>query len=251
MNKQLNALAMLYLISFCTLQAHPGPYTARIKKLVHIAETKGAHKIGTYQSKVLAELKSKDTTPPDIEMLPSIINLFSLGTTYPLIANNQTMLEYSVYQFKKVSGFTTTMLTFLRQLNDPQAAKGYLYEVQRAVALHDTYGTQDPIMEFNAHQSVIQNGVKQSRQFDLITKKFRIECKDRNFGQLPIQSRNSKQLRNQLLTQRSIVEACNVEHGTTITFQLSSKQPLPIVWKEWLYENRIDFFEGVSESPKT
>ena len=241
---------MSFVISFCTTQTHPGPYTSRIKKLVHIIETKGPHKKDKYQKKVLDELKSKHTTPPDIATLPLIINLFSFGKNYPMVTNNQKTLERSVHQFKNVPGFQKTLLTFLCHLNNPETAKGYLYEVQRAVALHDAYRLSDPIKAFNTHQSVVQNGVKHSRQFDLITRNFRIECKDRDFDQLPVASWSSKQIRNQLLTQRDIVETYNEEHDTDITFQLSSKQPLPIAWQEWLQENEIDFFEGVQESPE-
>ncbi len=250
MNKQLKYIAMSFVIFFCTTQTHPGPYTSRIKKLVHTIETKGPHKKDKYQKKVLEELKSKHTTPPDIATLPLIINLFSFGKNYPIVANNQKTLERSVYQFKNVPGFQETLLTFLRHLNLPETAKGYLYEVQRAVALHDAYGLCDPIKAFNAHLSVTQNGVNCSRQFDLITQNFRIECKDRDFDQLPVASRSSRQIRKQLLAQRDIVETYNEECGTNIAFQLSSKQPLPIAWQEWLCENSIDFFEGVQESPE-
>lgn len=224
----------------------------RITHYIHSIETKGQHKTSKYQKKILSSLKSKSDFNPTQDLLVSTIALFSLGATYPTVINNQIVLENSVHYFWGTPGYIGTLMAFLRHANEP-ASKGRLYEIQCAVALHQCQKKKDMFKRAHCHyiqafntQRVAQkkSGELLSREFDIITNDCWIECKDRNFEQIVLESTKSTPICTQLLDQKEIVDVHNKTHRTSVTFQLYSKQVLPYTWKEWLNIHHIPFCEG-------
>lgn len=232
------------LFFFGFVQCHPGHYTGRIEKLIRIVESKGQHKLEKYQKKVLSELKSKHHSQPDYGKLIPIISLFSLGNSHPLVKENRSILETSLACFKNVPGYEKTLMTFLQHLSHPETARGYLYEIQQAVAMKDAYR----ILAFGK----IETFNKKKADFDFIAlrkhdkKVFYVECKDRNFEKIRTKTKKGydSTLCKQLLLKKAIVEAHNKRYADNASLALCSNKSLPTTWKHWLDAHDVIYSEG-------
>ncbi len=139
-------------------------------------------------------------------------------------------------RFGEAPGFQKTLFTLLRNLNNEGFTRGYLYELEVALALDHQGNT---VRRFGA----IRRAGSLCREFDLITDTHWIECKNITWACVPVDGNKkwARHLKEQFLEQRSIVANYNRKHGKNITYAVCSKNEIPLSWQFWFKKHSIDF----------
>jgi hypothetical protein len=104
-------------------------------------------------------------------------------------------------------------------------ARGALYELEKALSLQKK---GEPILQFGEKIG--------GREFDIITSKKMIECKNINWGRMNAEAIHNKQ--STFMHQKTIAESKNK------IFEVHSKLPISHSWKQWFEKKGIPFFEG-------
>jgi len=216
----------LLLYTECTSQ-----YSSRICKLINI--------IAKQKICQPAQLNNTSYHPPTTD------DLFEHGKAYSIVSHNEATLRYSMHHFWNTPGYFKSLKTFISTLETPNTAKGHLYTIQRAAALHKAYPNYD-IIAFNTHCPLPTLSV--AREFDIVMQHKHkshlivcFECKACNLEKAAPHLSNGKTLCTQFLEQKEITDKHN------LLLQVSSYQPLNATWRAWFNSNMIHYFEGVEE----
>jgi len=168
---------------------------------------------------------------------PELIRTFNI-TEYDPSIGDLKKLEVAVKKLKNVKGALGTngplrnALKLGKKSCEPgelNTARGAMYELEEALELieHNEFP-----LEFGKHlkfESV-------SREFDIITSKRLIECKNRNWSKMTIQ-----ELEN---TKAKFGMQIKVAKGLDKIFEVHSKMPLPDMLKQFFRKNGVSFVEG-------
>jgi len=183
------------------------------------------------------------------------ISLEALHETgnYRLLTNNIDMLSIATQNFLHVSGFRERLAYLFMNIESELLTKGLLYELEKAVQIIDDNKHVDPgqcqkIESFNQKITIKDEaGCNITREFDIITRnafgdqKCFIECKNINWSFMSIDTNknNIYKHKQQFLEQRYIVYCLNKLHATRHSYKVSSKQSIPVSWKNWLTSQSI------------
>lgn len=150
-------------------------------------------------------------------------------------AEDLNLLKAAIDSFYATPGFQET-LQFILNDNDESKYKGCLWEIECALNLCE----RESILAFNQHMPD-----DSGREFDIITNKHWIECKNIE----PKQWRKKKQkFFKQFIEQRNIVTEHN-QTNTPIKYTLCSKNEIPVKWKAWFDENNISYCKSFISAP--
>jgi len=151
---------------------------------------------------------------------------------YKIVEKNREILNRAVELFSTTPGFYTTLSSFMKQVRYPQTAKGYLYEIERALEIEESEDT-DQVVAFS-HYLGFNN--TQTREIDLVTNYYFIECKNwQSFNQ-----RKSTKLHKQLKAQQKVVTEYNKRFPQTPKqVMLSSKHAIPESIISWCTKHNI------------
>jgi len=163
-----------------------------------------------------------------------LIQTFELSNYHPSIGD-LTKLEKAVELFEHTPGALTKDGPLYKALEfgkkavesaDLSTARGAMYEVEKAVQLAEM---GEEIVEFGKKFNL--NGV---REFDIITKNKLIECKNIDWYKM----------KNIFKTQGKFGHQHKIAQKFGKIFEIHSKTPIPIEWKNWFIKQGIKFVEG-------
>jgi hypothetical protein len=111
--------------------------------------------------------------------------------------------------------------------------KGYLYELEIALALA-LWGHR--ITAF--HDKKKHAHTTQKREIDVVTEHHCIECKNINWHAVTKNKKIENQLKKQFIDQKTIVESFKNNN-----YLIASREPVPLLWKQWFTDNNIKHIE--------
>lgn len=151
---------------------------------------------------------------------------------YTIVEKNRESLHQAIELFSTTPGFYTTLSSFFKQVRYPHTAKGYLYEIERALEIEESED-HDQILAFSHHLGFENT---QTREIDLVTTCFCIECKNwQSFN-----PKKATKLRKQLKAQQKVVKEYNKRYPqTSKQVMLSSKHTIPTSIISWCKRNNI------------
>ncbi len=167
---------------------------------------------------------------------------FNTKTPAPLLSNSAETIAEAIKLFHNTQGFRPTLYTLLMNLND-SGVHGYLFELEKAIALTKNNKT---VCAFN--KIIQQPSPPLKRQFDIMTNHpCWHECKNISWNKYNLETTKgcSTLFESQFLEQKQLVETYNEQHNTHVTFEVSSKQPIPSMWKQWFSHHNIAYSEGL------
>jgi len=166
-----------------------------------------------------------------------LIRRFNIAEYNPSIGDLKK-LEIAVKKLKDIKGALGTngplrnALRFGKKSCEPgelNTARGAIYELEKALELIEQ--NEFPL-EFGKHLKFEST----SREFDIITNKRLIECKNRNWSKMTVQ-----ELEN---TKAKFGMQIKVAKVLNKIFEVHSKNSLPDILKQFFRENGISFIEG-------
>ncbi len=238
MKKQL--LLLLFLIYPCLCGCfkriiHLSKQITRNPKLGHAHVYKKQLKL----LNTLKEIKTTDDIPNDV--LQAAVDGLHKGNNFPLLEENIVIIDKALDAFmykRRISQFRRTLLVALRNIENENYAKGFLYEIECAVKIEKE--TNQAVVSFE--KPFTSSNGSLSRRFDLVTSENGIECacecKNINWQRL---ASHSKKLKTQLFEQKQIIDT---KKG--MIYRFYSKNPIPKKWQQWLQKNNIEFTDTIN-----
>ena len=184
------------------------------------------------QLKLLEQFKKTDI-PRDKRALPLIENIMSAlahKKTFPQLSENADLLVKATQAFCKISGFNDTFKKTVSSAANEGSFKGNMYELEHALAITEAVHPQT-ILGFG----IIMQYKKMQREFDIVTDKSCIECKNISW----FYKKNKKKLQCQFLEQQKLVNFYNRITKQAAVYRVVSKQPIPANWQEWFKKQNI------------
>lgn len=153
---------------------------------------------------------------------------------HQLVRHHGPLITRAIAHFGSTPGFWPTLKLIIKHPTDYNYIKGYLWELEHALEIKQSC-PQEKIIALNKHMPNTDNG--KSRQFDIITSKRWIECK--NNKRLRFKNERADGLRKQFTQQQEIVDLHNKIHNTAILYQVSFKEPIQLKWISWFRQKHI------------
>jgi len=201
------------------------------------------------QDKQKAERITNSSTAEEIvDALESLLDELAQGIKW-----NPARLIRSIKLHKHIPGAMGTngpirrLVTYVKQqsanklvikgptaINNVIDIKGPIWELEKALQLTEL---EETIIAFDKEYAAEILGKIVTREFDIITEKALIECKNINWATRIGSS--AEKLQNQFLEQQQVAQA----HGKI--FEIHSKGPIPLAWQQWFTEHTMKYFEGL------
>lgn len=188
--------------------------------------------------KILKEVKITDDIPNNV--LQAVVDALHKGNHFPLLSENIRLIDEALDAFtykSRIPQFRRTLLVALRNIQNGNYAKGFLYEIECAITTQKNGSTR--IIRF---ETPFKSPYGLRRRFDLVTKDkdgqiCACECKNIRWDSL---RGHSRKVKRQLLEQKEIIDS----QKYPIIYRFYSKQPIPEKWKDWLDYYGIDSVEA-------
>jgi hypothetical protein len=232
----MNAKIVLILpLLLCSLSY--GAYLKQLRQLNLIAEriqSPGHSQSHTQiaQQKLFAELKRVDIGKDKraLPLLENIISALAHQEAFPVLHENANILVKATQALFKITGFSGTFKKTISSAENEDCFKGNLFELEHALKITESQ-QPETILGFG----VIIKYKKKQREFDIVTDKRCIECKNISW----VHKKNDEKLKCQFLDQRKLVAAYNRTTRKASIYQVVSKQPIPATWQEWFKQQDI------------
>jgi len=169
------------------------------------------------------------------EFEASIFFLYEFDT-FSTLKSCYATIATALKTLHNIKGFTGLMRMLLLNLHQPGSFSGFLYELEKGLHIHK-HCKHEHIVEFQ--QIIAIPDSKRTREFDIVTSKRIIECKNINW--------KKQKLRKQFLAQKRVVEKINKKNRTNFAYEVCSKKPIPQNWQRWFTKNKIKFSSDESE----
>lgn len=211
------------------------------RNLYHVAQTVlfATHKrVPQQQRDLLLTIKNRQIPHHQYE-LHMITAALSRGTQFPLITQAREIIDESINVFAHVPGFATKFKSLITALHNEHFFKGYLYELEKALAIAQAIHTQEYVERF---EKILHNPhAKQRCRIDIATNERLIECKNINWKNAVcrLHPKSTSSLQEQFLTHQYIINAIH----TSRTYAVSSKKNIPKIWREWFDKYQIAYEE--------
>lgn len=232
----MNAKIVLILpLLLCSLSY--GAYLKQLRQLNLLAEriqSPGHSQLHTQiaQQKLLEQFKGieigKDKRA--LPLLENIISALASQKTFPALHENADVLVKATQALFKVRGFSDTFKKTISSTENEGCFKGHLFELEHALNITESL-QPETILGFG----VIIKYKKKQREFDIVTDRRCIECKNISW----VHKKNEQKLQCQFLEQQQLVNAYNRTTRKVAVYQVVSKQPIPATWQEWFKQQDI------------
>ncbi|MGB8367451.1 MAG: hypothetical protein WCD44_03775, partial [Candidatus Babeliales bacterium] len=208
--------------------------TAQVNKAVN--PTKGPSTAGSAVKKTVSE-QAKNTAKTAI-VKPELVKAFNVAH-YDAAIGDLKKLEMAVeklYNVKGALGKNGPLRNVLEcgtkgcELKGTLGtARGAMYELEKALELMTK---EESIIAFGDHLKFETT----SREFDIITNKRLIECKNINWATISIAELDKKK--------KIFGQQIKIAKGLNKVFEIHSKWLIPDELKQWFIKKGIQFFEG-------
>ncbi len=185
----------------------------------------------TKQNLLIESFSNIKTEDIPVDYFKESFFLISQTKVYPLLTAHYTLIQSALDNLIHITGFTGLVRLLLRNLNNNNGFSGLLYELEKGLEIY-LEDEEEELVEF---QRIIEIPYSNKiREFDIITTKRIIECKNINWLK-------KNKPKKQFLVQQKVVNLLNKKNKTNLIYQICSKQAIPHNWQQWFTINNIRF----------
>lgn len=174
MKQDVQPKPLLLVILLCSFYSHPQqPSTYALAQKITRPHCANRDK---WQHELFTQLKKEKHL--DREHYDIILDALELNTNIPFLKEHHATIESACCTLHALSGFFPTLLRLLKSLECSDYAKGPFYELETALHIQQhASATGERVLALNEHHA---NEGGFDREFDVVTNRRWIECKDCN-----------------------------------------------------------------------
>lgn len=139
---------------------------------------------------------------------------------------HKTIFDSACMQFSNTPGFQTLLNTLVKTIPYEHVVKGYFYELTTALACNHLNDPNYTVTAFGPMVHSYDNTIH--RQFDVLTTKYIIECKNIHWRVL------TAAYKNQFSEQKTIIDSLNKAYQEDMLYRVWSKNTVPSSIQQWM-----------------